>query len=99
MLKRYLYFRVHSSIIYNSKDIETTQGKRSYGVYIYNIIQPQKWENSANQDNMDGPQRHYPKWNNSEEDKYYMIMWTLKHTDWLIGEKKKERDQICDHQK
>ena len=42
-------------------------------LYIqWNIIYKKEW-NLAINDNMDGPERYYAKWNKSEKEKYHMI--------------------------
>ena len=79
--KRYMHTSVHSSTIYNSQGMETTQVpiNRQFVlkdvVYIHNgiLLSHKKEWNIAICSNMDGPREYHTKWSKSEEDKYYMI--------------------------
>ena len=106
--KRHLHPHVHSSIVYNSQDMETTQVStdgwmdkevvREREIYIYliplyiifyiilyimdyySIIK--KMRNPTIWDNMDGPWRHYTKWNKLDRERQivddFSHMWNLK---------------------
>ena len=82
--KRYVYSHVHSSIIYDTQDMEKTSvsvngwiGKEVV-VYIYNgiLFNHKKQGNPTICDNMmNGPWRHYAKWKKSDRDIYSLTNW------------------------
>ena len=89
-LKRHMHPSVHSSTVYNSQDMETTQVPatdnwlRRCGVYTHTHT---KWNISHKKEgniviwsNMDRPREYHIKWSKSEKDKYNITcMWNLKN--------------------
>ena len=81
-LKKIHNANVHSSILYNSQDIEATlevsinRGmEKEHEVYIHNgiFLSHKKEWNNAICSNMDRTRDYHVKWSESEKDKYYMI--------------------------
>ena len=71
---------LHCSIIYDSQDMETTQGlinrwidKEDVQIYEEYYSAIKKNEHFALCYNMDGPREYYAKWNKSKKDKYCII--------------------------
>ena len=91
-LKRYNNLNVHSSIIYNSQNMEVTQVTidrwmdKEDVVYIHNgiLLSNKKEWNSDICSNMDGLGGHYAKWDKSDGKRQILYdiiwMWNLKST-------------------
>ena len=105
--ERYLQPHVHSNIIYNSQDKETTYStdnewiKKLWYIYTteyYSAIKKEKNPTICN--NMDGPWRHYAKWNVRQRQILYITyMWNLKTNKFFKAHKThRKRNQICGFQ-
>ena len=82
-----MYPNIHSSMIYNSQDMETTQvpinrwTDKEDVIYLYSEIwlHHGKW-NIALCSNMEEPREYHTKWSKSKKDKYGITyMWNLKN--------------------
>ena len=90
-LKRYMHPYVHCSIIYNSQDMEATEGHlnrwmdKEDVIYIYDgtLLSHKKERNLAICDNMNGPRGYYAKWNKSDWERQilydFTYTWNLKN--------------------
>ena len=83
--KRYLYPRIHHSIIYNSQGMQTIEVPfkiwidKEHAVYMYNsiLLRLKKEGNPVICTNMDEPGGQCAKWNKSDKDRYFMVSLTL----------------------
>ena len=97
-----MHSNIHSSLIYNYQDIETTQVSinrwmdKEDVVHIYNriLLSHKKEQNFATCSNMNGLGGHYAKWNKLEEDKYcrYHLYTESKKVQQTSRYNKKEAD-------
>ena len=103
-LKEYMHPYLHSSIIYNSQDLETAQVPISRWVdkkgvvHLHNrILCSHKKGTLTFWNNMDGPGEYYAKWNNPVRERQiphdFIYMWNL-----MNKQNKPNRDRLVDRE-